>query len=351
MVGFLGGLAQGAAGLPDEIGQLIALKKLNQAKAANFNALTAQGGGAPAPQAAPPPPAAALAAIGKQPMAAGPQPAPQRDPLAPLPAAQPAPAPPPGQSQGTGGAEDPTGMSADPRVTDPWKEGQSILTNMAQSLKRANPKADPRTLADALEMQIEEVKGITPTTKAYMGAQVGMLKQQADLQFKMSKLQSENDYHMKYLLQKGLTAQQVEAERERHDRAVESIWSDREDAYQQSVDYQHEDRQSAEAGRNTRNAANIGSRENIAAGRNATQEDIAGRRSRDSKYRADQGFRGAQARSGIPVDPAPDAGDTGGGIPANVQQFAKQHGLTIIRRRADGKYDAKDKNGTVGVIG
>jgi hypothetical protein len=34
-----------------------------------------------------------------------------------------------------------------------------------------------------------------------------------------------------------------------------------------------------------------------------------------------------------------------------VQQFAKQHGLTVIRKRADGKYDAKAKDGTVGVIG
>jgi hypothetical protein len=46
--------------------------------------------------------------------------------------------------------------------------------------------------------------------------------------------------------------------------------------------------------------------------------------------------------------PAPKGG---GGIPANVQQFAKEHGLTVIRRRSDGKYDAKAKDGTPGIIG
>jgi len=305
MPNFFGGLAEGAAGLPDEIGKLLALKKLNEAKTANFNALAAQGGGgAPGGPQPAPPPAAALAAIGKpstppmpaRPPMAGPAPQPQAGP----------PQPPPGQPQGTGGANDPTGMAANPNVTDPWKEGQSILTNMVQNLKRANPKADPKTLADALDMQIDEVKGITPTTKAYMGAQVGMLKQQADLQFKMSKLQSENDYHMKYLLQKGLTAQQVEAERERHDKAVEGIWSDREDAYQESVDYQHQDRQASTAARI--DVANIGasSRMSVAQLRERGLDDRA--------IAALKGKHGATVSSGLAkvlaVNPGADVNQT-----------------------------------------
>ena len=254
-------------------------------------------------------------------------------------------------------------MSVAPGLADPIKESQSLIKNLWTSIKTANPKADPLTIMKAVELQIDEIKGVAPVTKATMQGQLQLMgftfkAQQFDQ--REARLRDEHAQKMMELAQHHANQDEVAAENSRFRGAMTQIARERADIYGESVDYQHEDRESAEAGRDTRNTQNVTSREGIAAGNVAQRDRASGQRSRDSTYRAQQGFRGAQVRSGMPAGPepaAPDAGGGGGparptgGVPANVQQFAKKNGLTILRRRADGKWDARDRTGRVGVIG
>lgn len=254
-------------------------------------------------------------------------------------------------------------MSVAPGLADPIKESQSLIKNLWTSVKAANPKADPLTIMKAVEYQIDEIKGVAPVTKATMQGQLQLmgftLKAQQFDQREL-RLREEHAQRMMELAQHHANQDEVAAENSRYRGVMAEVAIERANAYSDSVDYQHEDRQSAEAGRDTRNTQNITSREGIAAGNVAQRDRASGLRSRDSTYRAKQGFRGAQVRGGLPAGPEPAAPDDGGGggparpsssVPANVQQFAKKNGLTILRRRADGKWDARDRTGRVGVIG
>jgi hypothetical protein len=371
MPGFVGGLAEGLQGLPAEVGGILDAIRQRKAAAAISAWATAQGQpqGQPQgqqPQGQQPHPAAALAAMpvgpGTQPVSAlSPAPAPfvpgkppaagQPDPLAPLPAApqaQPKPGPDPSLS---------ATAQPDQQFSDPMQEAQQTLGALIRSVKAANPNIDPRTLMDAVHTQLDEMKGILPTTKAVMQGQVQLLKSQMDMKFKYDKLNSENERFaekMADLVKRHASLNELDAAREEHMSNMDRINQERTDDYGRSVDYGHEDRQSAESGRNTRASESNQTRRDIAGENNQTRRDISDQRSDESYYRSDQSYRGSQVRSGVTPDAPPPrrAGPSqGGAIPANVQQFAKQHGLTVIRRRKDGKYDARAKDGTVGVIG
>lgn len=240
----------------------------------------------------------------------------------------------------------------DQKFSDPIQEAQQTLGAMIRSVKAANPKIDPLTLMNAVHTQLDDMKGILPVTKAVMQSQVGMLKDQARYQYLGQKLSDENDYHaqqMGILAKKAATAADYQKEKARHDGVMETLYHENISSRESIADENNSTRRDIAGENNT-------TRRDIAGDNNQTRRDISGDRSDDSDYRSDQSFRGAQVRSGQTPDAPPQrrAGASpkpGGGVPANVQQFAKQHGLTVIRKRADGKYDAKAKDGTVGVIG
>lgn len=396
MVGFLGGLSNGL-NMGDINGAVDYIIKQQHAKrvAAALDRTMAAGGGAPQP-AASPDPIAALARLkggtGAPPQPApapqaGPAPAPftpgrppapgQPDPLAPTPQAGPAPRPQPmpGQPTGAPGAEAPTGMAVGNGLADPVKEGQSLIQNLWQTIRAANPKADPRTILDAVNTQIDEIKGVAPVTKAMMQGQLQYMNftmKAQEFDQREARLRDEHAQKMVELAKHHANQDEIAQENARFRGAMVDIARDRASYYGESVQYAHEDRQAAEAGRNTRSAANIDSKMSLAQLKEAGLNDrsaaaIKGRHGAaiasgvarvlsyqpsadmDSVVAGLEAAYGDQGGGGTPKPAAqPHAG---GGVPANVQQFAKQHGLTIVRKRADGKYDAKTKDGTVGVIG
>lgn len=377
MPNFFGGLAAGlqAGDLNGSVDYI--LKKKQEAKVAQALSAWASSqdnhppqagpGGPPQPQ---PHPAAALAALGgggAPQVAPRPAPPPTQapvDPLAPLPAGAPSAGGPPPQAGPMPQPGPDPNLSAtaqpDQQFGDPIKEAQQSLGAMIRSIKAANPDIKPRVLMDAVHSQLDDMKGILPMTKAVMQGQVQLLKSQMDIKFKYDKLNAENERFaekMQDLVKRHADLAAFDAAREEHMKRMDDINQSREQDYGRSVDYQHEDRGAAEQGRDARASQAETGRNSRAAQSDATKRDISGQRSRDSTYRSKQSFRGAQVRGGGIPDPEPAAPDGGapapgaGGIPANVQQFAKQHGLTVIRKRADGKYDAKAKDGTVGVIG
>jgi hypothetical protein len=137
-----------------------------------------------------------------------------------------------------------------------------------------------------------------------MEGQIQAQKLSFDYQYKGARLQQLGQ-KLEIDMKNAKTREQQEKALEEYHSGLLEIGEQRASDYGRSVEYSHEDRQSAETGRDTRNAQNIGSRERIAQGRNETQKDISGQRSGDSRYRADQGFRGAQVRSGVQPGPAP----------------------------------------------
>jgi hypothetical protein len=386
MPNFFGGLAQGlqGGGFGDALAQLVAAKRQRKASEAIVN--QAMSGGQPQqpPQGASPNPLAALAALHGGSQAPAPQPAPQPapftpgapvapgqpDPLAPQPAQPPAPKPPP----------DPN-LSAtaqpDQQFADPLKEAQQTLGAMIRSIKAANPKIDPRTLMDAVHTQLNDMKGLAPLTKATMMGQVAYLRAQTDAQYKSARLtQYDNDWMVKFMNAK--TA-------EERTRLTGEYQKGRLNIEQEGVDERY---YATDVGAKTReDVANIGAGSRIqVANINGkyrlqgidTQQEGAGSRAQaaldgkhgaaiasglskflslnpgadpsqlDAVTQALESAYGTHTASQPTSQPAPKGG---GGIPANVQQFAKEHGLTVIRRRSDGKYDAKAKDGTPGIIG
>lgn len=337
MVDFAGGLAQGLQGLPNEIGKLQEMARARKMAAALLNTYTGnqppQGGGAPAPQGgAPMPPTAALAALAPKPVPAPPAaPNPrsrfpvvpgQPDPLAP----RPAPAPPPGAPTGQPGAEAPTGMSVAPGLADPVKEGQSLLKNLWMTTKQANPKADPLTIMQAVNAQIDDIKGIAPVTKATMQGQLqlmGFTLKATQFQQKESDENARYAMKMQDLVTHHANQDAIAAENERHRAAMVSIAQERADAYGEGIEYSHEDRQAATGERATASAESNTTRRDIATGHDETQKDIAGQRSKDSKYRSDQSVRGAQVRSGAPPGNAPSA--AGLGMPPDARKAPDGH--------------------------
>lgn len=358
MPNFFGGLAQGlqAGDLNGAVEELVQRRMQERAARALMNTYGAQGQppqGAP-PQGAPPQGGpASLAAL-------APQPHPQAGPGAPPPAQPPQqpPAPPPGAPTGAPGAEAPTGMAVDSRYPDPVKEAQSLNANLWKAVKAANPKADPLTIMRAVQMQIDQIKGVAPITKSAMQGQLAMLHENIKAQeFEQRETRLWKDHADKLNLayKSDNWKEEVAKENARFKGEMVSVAQDRARIYEESTEDQHEDRQSATSARRDIAAQGNATREDIADKGDATREDISGQRSDDSTYRSDQSFRGNQVRSGQTPDPAPQrrggAPAKGGGVPSNVAQFAKQHGLQVIRKRADGKWDAKAKDGTVGVIG
>lgn len=368
MPDFVGGLAQGlqAGGLGDALAHIVQARRQRRASEALVNQAMTQGGPQPAPASGGP---AALAAL----KAPAPQPAPftpgapvkqgQPDPLAPLPATQP---------QAQPGPDPNLSATAQPdqKFADPLKEAQQTLGAMIRSIKAANPKIDPVTLMNAVHTQLDDMKGIAPLTKATMQGQVAYLRAQTDAQYKNARLtQYDNDWMVKFMNAK--TAEERTTLTGDYQKGRLAIMQERTDDYGRSVDYQHEDRQASNATRIQ--VANINGKYRL-QGIDAQQSGAGSR-----AQAALEGKHGAAIASGLSKflslnpgadgsqldavtqalesaygthtasQPAPKSG--GGGIPANVQQFAREHGLTVIRRRADGKYDAKDKDGTVGVIG
>ena len=73
-------------------------------------------------------------------------------------------------------------------MDDPIKAAQQSIMSIAQGIKAANPNIDPRTLALAVDQQIEQIKGVSPLTKAAMTAQIQTVKLQQDWQYKQSRL-------------------------------------------------------------------------------------------------------------------------------------------------------------------
>lgn len=136
--------------------------------------------GAPAPSGGPDPRAAAALATlfgggARDPraMAPGtPRPAPMPGGMSVMPQAsqpqappaQPAAAPPAGQSDMGGG------------VSDPIKEATAWITSTFKGLKAQNPGASPYVLSLAVEKRIEAMKGLAPITKAAMQGQVEVMK-------------------------------------------------------------------------------------------------------------------------------------------------------------------------------
>lgn len=315
------------------------------------------------PTGQPPHPAAALAALGGQQQPTPPvlkpgvpPPAGQPDPLAPLPSS---PAPPQGAPTGQPGAEAPTGMSVNPGLADPTKEAQSLIKNLWQTTKARNPKADPLTLMSAVERQIDDIKGVAPITKATMQGQLLYLKDMQLDQYRQARLQQyDHDWLIKY--QNAKTAE--ERVRLNDDRARDrnKIMQEGVDVRQEGVDYQHEDRQASNQTRLT--VANIGaaSRVSVAQLKEQGLDDRA--------IAALKGKHGASIASGLSkvlsanpsADPntaiaaletaygdqqgAPPKGSGGGGIPANVRQYAKSKGLTVVAKQGDG-WVVRDKAG------
>jgi hypothetical protein len=268
-------------------------------------------------------------------------------------------------------------MAVDPGLADPTKEAQSIILNLWKTIKASNPKADPLTIMSAVQSQIEEVKGVAPITKATMQGQIAYLRAQTDTQYKMRRLeQYDHDWLIK--MQNAKTAEERVRLTGEYQRGRLEIEQQRADTYEQGTELAHEDRQASTTARIT--VANINGKYRLQG--IGEQQEGAGSRAQAAL----DGKHGASVAAGLSkflavnpqadpstLDavtdalesaytkhsssaqaPAPRAGPgkaQGGGIPSNVQQFAKQHNLTVIRKRADGKYDAKARDGTVGVIG
>lgn len=294
---FFSGLAQSLQGLPDEIGKLQEMARARKAAAALANSdFSNVGGPQPQPQPAPHP-AAALAAMSQQPPAPPASRPMMRPPAAPQPQTPPQmqPRPDPNLS-----------ATAQPGMDfgNPIREANQTWSSIINSIKRANPKIDPVTLVAAAKDQLENIKGIAPLTKSIMDAQIKGQEFAVNTQLKLQRLQQLGDEVGIRLMRANSDEERNSILREWHQRQT-AIEQGRADTYADSVEYAHEDRQSAETGRNTRSTADINSRERIAQGRNETQKDISGQRSSDSRYRADQGFRGAQVRSGAPAGPTP----------------------------------------------
>jgi len=326
MADFFSGLAQGLQGLPDEIGKLQEYARAKKAATALANSdFSGVGGNAP-----PAPPAAALAALAPKPQPTAPMPstAPQaapRDPLAPLPSPGGAPAPPMPSTAPQGAPQAPPqpdpalSATAQPGINfdNPIREANQTWSSIITSIKRANPKIDPMTLMTAAKEQLDNIKGIAPITKSIMDAQMKGNEFLITTQLKMQRLrQLGQEVEIKLAnAQTNAEKNQIISDWHKGQLAIEQ---GRAETYAESVDYQHEDRQSAESGRNTRNTQNVQSREGIAQGRNETNLDIAGGRSRDSRYRTEQGFRGAQVRSGGQAGPEPSR--EGLGLPPDARK-------------------------------
>lgn len=368
MPNFLGGLAEGLqqGGFNAVVDNLI--KRQQQERTAKaIEAWAASQGSSPHPAA----PLAALSQ-GAQPAPAAPAPftpgkppAPgQPDPLAPQPAAQPA--PPMGAPTGQPGAEAPTGMSVNPALADPEKEGESIILNLWRSTKAANPKADPFTIMSAVEAQIAEVKGIAPITKATMQGQIAYMRAQTDDMYKMHRL-SQYDHDWLIKMQNAKTAEERVRLNSEYQQGRLKIEQERADTYEEGTQFQHKDRQDTNQTRVTVADLNNRSREGIAALREKGLNDRS--------IAALKGKRGGSIASGVSrvlsYNPSADVdqvietlstaygGDSGSssapapkssGGDGGVQRRAKAEGITLIRRRSDGSWDAKDKSGRPGIF-
>jgi hypothetical protein len=261
-------------------------------------------------------------------------------------------------------------MSVGAGLADPLKESQSLIANLWKSVKAANPKADPLTIMNAVHTQIDDIKGVAPVTKAMMQGQLQYLNftmKGQQFEERESRLRTEHAQKMVELAQHHANQDEIAAENARFRGEMVRIAQERADWYGEGVTYQHEDRVAAEEGRNTRNAANISSKMSIAQLKENGLDDRSAA--------AIKGRHGAAIVSGLArvlsyqpgADPNSvvagleaaygDKGDSGTPKPAqagsastDVQKRAKAEGVTLIRRRADGSWDAKDSKGRPGVF-
>lgn len=259
MANFFEGLAQGLQGLPQEIDRLRERQERNRAMTAlgqvdwTKSADSTGGPGFPsAPSSAASP--SGLMALAK-PMAGAPaQPTPQTGPVpqagpAAGPAFQgPAQVPHVGFNQAyanvtgrpVGNAQpSPVRPQPDPSLSptaqpdvqfdNPIAEANHAWGTIVNSIKMANPGIDPKTLMQAAEMQLDNVKGLAPTTKAIMSAQIGLLRDRDKYQYLGMKLNDENEMHatrMQEIARNNGTKEALEAENERHHTVMEGLYRD-----------------------------------------------------------------------------------------------------------------------------
>lgn len=261
MANFFGGLAQGlqGGGFDAAVDEFVRRHQARKVAAALANANG--GGGAP-----PPPPAAngnpmgGLAALGGG-GANAPAPPPAAPPSAgpaPAPAAPP-PQPMPGAPTGQPGAHAPTGMSVDPTLADPIKEGQSLITNLWKNIKAANPHADPMTIMQAVNSQIDEIKGVAPITKSAMQGQLSMMHETIRAQeFDQREIRLWNEHSQKLELayKANNWKEAVAEENSRFKGEMVKVAQDRASVYGEATEFAHEDRQAANKTR--LDVANIG---------------------------------------------------------------------------------------------
>ena len=96
--------------------------------------------------------------------------------------AQPSPKQPPVPNLSSTAQPDAAGMD------DPIKAAQQLIMSIAQGIKAANPNIDPRTLALAVGQQIDQIKGVSPLTRAAMTAQIQTVKLQQDWALKQERM-------------------------------------------------------------------------------------------------------------------------------------------------------------------
>ncbi|WP_287459527.1 hypothetical protein, partial [Sphingomonas sp.] len=91
---------------------------------------------------------------------------------------------------------DPTmSAAAQPGVQfdNPIAEANQTWGSIVNSIKQANPGIDPRTLMRAAEMQLDNIKGIAPTTRAIMAGQIKAQQLGFEMQYKSARLQQLSD--------------------------------------------------------------------------------------------------------------------------------------------------------------
>lgn len=182
-----------------------------------------------------------------------------------------------------------TAQPQQPAFDDPIAGASQNIKALAASIKAANPKIDPKTLASAVEMQIENIKGVAPLTKAAMTAQIQMVKAQQDWQYKQQRL-TQLDEGLRIRLQQAKTAEErVQAMTEYNEQRIAVMREGIAERAEASAESSGARIKAAEIGANSRETVagmNVAGRADVAGQNNEARGRTAVERTFSSAYNA-----------------------------------------------------------------
>lgn len=195
---------------------------------------------------------------------------------------------PPAQPQGDPSLSGTANATSSGQPADAWEESQQNLKSLTQATKAANPGIDNLTLAYAVHDAIEDIKGVSPSTKATMTAQMQYMKLQVEQQYKSERLR-QFDMDLQVKMQNAKTAEErADILREGNQLRAQIMRESIEERYYAADKSAESRRYAADTGAESRrDVANIGAE---------SRQDVADTNLEGRVYAADQGVRSSQAR-------------------------------------------------------